>query len=412
MAGISTTRQQHDGWWLALLVGMGLALRAAAIAGYGHTPESDELAYQSMARNLLDGNGIVDNMGNYAMYNVGYPLFVLAPTFFAFGDGILAARVCNLLLGGLSIVLCYALAREAGAGRAGRLFAAGIWALYLPASIYGVYLLKENLMVPLMLGIMCCALRLLKAPSGRLAVGCGLLFGLIALSGNAALALAGAVVIALLLAPLSFRQRLGHSALILLLAGAVAAPWMIRNMQVIGAPVLNTNGGFNLYLGNNPAATGMFVSIKDTPRGESWEILRQTGEVQASETLKNDAIAWIKENPTRFISLALKKAAYFWMPPFHEGKGKQSTAEKAVRLMWALQFLTLAAAAFGSLAIARLRNRQLLILWLAIVGYTAGHMLFYVLFRYREPIMPMLGVIAALTLESLIARWRQRTPSP
>lgn len=412
MASTNAKWQYRDGWWLALLVCIGLALRATVIASYSHTIESDELAYRSMASNLLGGKGVVDNMGNYAMYNVGYPLFVLAPTFFAFGDSILAARIFNAVLGGLSITLCYALASAAGAGRVGKLLAAGIWALYLPASIYSVYLLKENLMVPLILAVMWCALRFQKAPSGWLAAGCGLLFGMIALSGNAALSMVAAVMIAVLLAPMSIRQRLGHAALILLVASAVVAPWMIRNMHAIGAPVLNTNSGFNLYLGNNPAATGMFVSIKDTPRGESWESLRKTGEVLASETLKNEAITWITENPSTFVSLALKKAAYFWTPPLHEGKGKQSTAEKAVRLMWVLQFLALAAAALGSLTMTRLRNQQLLILWLAITGYTAVHMLFYVIFRYREPIMPIVGIIAALVLESLIVRWRERTPSP
>ena len=72
--------------------------------------------------------------------------------------------------------------------------------------------------------------------------------------------------------------------------------------------------------------------------------------------------------------------------------------------MWAIQFVVLVAAAIGSLAFTSLRNRQLAILWLAIACYTAVHMLFYVIFRYREPIMPMLGVIAALTLESYLMK--------
>jgi 4-amino-4-deoxy-L-arabinose transferase-like glycosyltransferase len=98
-----------------------------------------------MALNLISGNGIVDGMGNYAMYNVGYPLFVLAPVFALFGEDILIARLLNALLGGLAVVLCYAIAKEAGAGKIGRLLAAALWALYLPASVYAVYLLKENL---------------------------------------------------------------------------------------------------------------------------------------------------------------------------------------------------------------------------------------------------------------------------
>jgi 4-amino-4-deoxy-L-arabinose transferase-like glycosyltransferase len=387
--------------WLFLIVAAGVSIRLAAIAVFEHKPYSDELAYLSMALNLVNGSGIIDSMGNRAMYNMGYPFLVLAPVFAMFGENLYAARVVNALLGGLAIVLCYALAREAGAGKSGRLLAAALWAIYLPSSVYAVYLAKENLMIPMMLGVIWCALRLLKSPSYKTAVGCGLLFGLLALTGNAALSLVGAVMVALMLTPCGLMTKVSLSLVVILCAMLVASPWMIRNTRVLGAPVLNTNGGFNLYLGNNPAATGMFVSIADTPRGKTWDALRQEGEIQASETLKAEAIAWIKDHPSEFITLASRKAAYFWTPPFHTGKGESSRAEAAVRLMWAIQFVLLIAGAIASLFIANLRTRSMLILWLAIAGYTAVHMLFYVIFRYREPMMPLLCVMAGLTLESV-----------
>lgn len=396
--------QQRQEWlWLAIIAGIGCALRVAAMAGFQHVPENDELAYRSMALNLLAGNGIVDSMGNHAMYNVGYSLFVLAPVFFLFGDDLLAVRLVNMLLGGAAIILCYLVAKEAGAGRLGRLIAALAWALYLPNGIYGMYLAKENLMIPLMLGVMWCALRLARQRSNTVAIGCGALLGLLALTGNAALSLLAVVAWALLLSPASMAQRVSMAMLALSVALVMSGPWLLRNMQVIGAPVLNTNGGFNLYLGNNPAATGMFVSISATPRGPTWDALRKTGEVQASETLKQEAISWVKAHPTAFLTLAVKKAAYFWIPPLHEGKGDQSPAEKLVRLLWAIQFLVLLAGAIGTLLMPRLRNRQVALLWLALACYTGVHMLFYVIFRYREPIMPVLAVMAGLVLESLVA---------
>jgi hypothetical protein len=270
--------------------------------------------------------------------------------------------------------------------------------------VYAEYLAKENLMVPLMLGVMWYALRLVREPSSKIAIGCGLLLGILALTGNAALSLAGAVTLAMVLAPASIRGKVTLAAIMVTSALVVAAPWMARNMQLIGAPILNTNGGFNLYLGNNPAATGWFVSIADTPRGPSWEELRKEGEVRASETLKREAIAWIKGHPGEFLELAFKKAVYFWTPPFHQGKGQVSTAEATVRTMWAIEFLLLISASLGSVFVRRLRNRQLAILWVAIGSYTAVHMLFYVIFRYREPIMPVLCVIAALTVEALLRK--------
>jgi 4-amino-4-deoxy-L-arabinose transferase-like glycosyltransferase len=397
------SEQQRDWLWLAIIVGIGFAFRAVAMASFNHVPESDELAYKSMALNLVSGNGIVDEMGNHAMYNVGYPLFILSPVFFFLGEDLLVARLANMLLGGATIVLCYLVAKEAGAGKLGRLMAAAVWAIYLPASVYGVYLLKENLMTPLMLGVMWCALRLASQPSKGAAAACGALFGLLALTGNAALSLVAVVALALVLTPASLFQRVTLATLVIAIAMVISGPWMMRNLHVVGAPVLNTNGGFNLYLGNNPAATGMFVSIADTPRGPTWEALRKTGEVEASETLKQEAIAWAKSHPAEFAMLALKKVVYFWMPPFHDGKMEQSAAERLVRVLWAIQFLLLVAGAACAVLIGRLRSRKLAILWCAVACYTAVHMLFYVILRYREPIMPILGVMAALTIESLMA---------
>lgn len=392
--------------WVILIIVTGLALRAAAISAFNHTPESDELAYQSMALNLVSGNGIVDSMGNHAMYNVGYPLFIVAPVFALFGENLFVARILNALLGAVAIGLCYAIAKEAGAGKTGQLLAAGMWALYLPSSIYTVYLLKENLMAPLMLGVIWCVLRLLKAPSYPTALCCGVLLGLLALTGNAALSLAAPAVLALAFTPANLGRKLSLSMLILVSAVLVTTPWIARNMRVLGAPILNTNAGFNLYLGNNPAATGMFVSIADTPRGQTWDKLRKEGEVRASEVLKVEAVAWIKEHPATFLTLAFKKAAYFWTPPFHEGKGPSSSIETIVRVLWAIQFVVLVIGAIGSLFITSLRSRHLAVLWLAIASYTAVHMLFYVIFRYREPIMPLVCVLAALGIESVWVRCR------
>lgn len=403
--------KNRDWIWLAFILLAGICLRSAAVAGLSHALESDELSYQSMAVNLLAGNGIQEN-GNRAFYNAGYSMFILAPLYYVFGENLLAARIANILLGAVSIVSCYFVAKEAGAGRLGRLLAAAIWALYLPTGIYSVYLAKENLMAPLMLGVIWCALRLITRPSIKVAALCGVLFGLLAMIGNAALSLAGAVAVALLLAPTTARQRLMLLGGVFVVALLVSSPWMLRNLYVIGAPVMNTNGGFNLYLGNNPAATGFFVSIADTPRGSTWHELRKSsGEFGAAETLKKEAISWIKENPNEFLVLALKKGAYFWTPPFHEGKGgNASAAESIVRLVWAIQFVLLVAAAVAGIFLLRPGNRRHLVLWLAIACYTAVHMIFYVIFRYREPIMPILGVLAALAIEGFwVTRVNQRS---
>jgi hypothetical protein len=88
-----------------LIVAVGLTLRFLAVLFVAHSPVSDELVYRSMALNLISGQGVIDQMGNYALYNVGYPLFVLTPGFLIAGDNLLLVQIMNILLGGIAIIL-------------------------------------------------------------------------------------------------------------------------------------------------------------------------------------------------------------------------------------------------------------------------------------------------------------------
>lgn len=392
--------------WLAIIVFVGLMIRLGAIVAYSHTPESDELEYIAMARNFIAHRGIFDAAGNAAMYNAGYPLFVLAPVFFFTGMNLLAVKLVNALLGCLSIVLCHAVARQAGAGRLGRLLAAAMWALYLPASLYTVYAFKENLLTPLMLGLLWCILRLRIDMRPKIVVATGVLLGLIALTGNAGLVLAMPLLFSLFYKNLFVPKKWAALLVVVMIAGLVSTPWLIRNAQLLGAPVLNTNGGFNLYLGNNPNANGQFVSIADTPRGATWEALRKQGEIFASETLKKDAVDWIKTHPAKFCHLAVKKFILFWSPPFHNGKGETSRLEQLIRMAWAIQYIVLCVLAIATLTQGACRTERMTTLWLSLGAYSGVHMIFYVVFRYREPIMPLLCILAAVALERLIKKWQ------
>ncbi len=391
---------------LVFIVFGGLALRFLVIVLYGHAPESDELAYQSMALNLISGGGVIDHMGNRAMYNAGYPLFVLTPSFLLAGNNLFAARILNAILGVIAIFLCYGIAKEAGAGSVGKLLAAIFWAVYLPSIAYTVYLAKENLMIPLMLLVVFFSIRLIRNPSYLLAVGCGACLGLLALTGSSGIVLIFVAVLAVFISTIDIRTQLLLTVVLTLSMLAIASPWVIRNWMVLGSPVLNTNSGFNLYLGNNSSATGRFISIADSPQANSWQELRSHGEITASETLTKEALLWINDNPGQFLNLALRKAVYFWTPPIHLGEGEGSNVEAVARMIWVVQFFLFVGAAVGTIFYSELRARKALrVLWFSVLVYTAVHMLFYVIARYRLPIMPFICIMAALAIESVLRKY-------
>lgn len=388
-------------WLLAIVVG-GLLLRLAAVIVLHIAPEADYLEYQTMALNLVSGRGLVDSTHNLAFYNAGYPLLVVAPMFWLFGSSLLPVQLVNACLSTVAIPCSVAVARAVGAGPLGRLAAAASVAFYVPALVYSEYLAKENLMTPALIGVVWCALRFSQGASMRVALLCGGLFGLLALTGNSALALVPVVAIGLWMGNAPLRHKLALGMVIAGIAVAIMTPWLLRNARVLGAPALNTNGGFNLYLGNNPRATGVFMSIADTPRGPTWQALRAQGELYASQTLKAEAVEWMRTHPWDVLRLSVVKLGLFWTPPVHEGQGPGSTAETLIRRVWLAQFALLVLAALMSVAWSTGRSRYVGLVWLSIAAFTGVHMLFYVSVRYREPMMPLVGILAALAVERLL----------
>ncbi|WP_026435370.1 hypothetical protein [Acidovorax sp. JHL-9] len=392
---------------LAILV-VAAVLRVLAVLLFPHQPASDELAYLAMAENYLGGRGLVDSLGNLAFYNAGYPLFVLVPVAHIFDELVVGARYANVVLSLGCVVLCYLIARAIGLGAWGRFSAAVIYAVYLPAGVYSVYIAKEGLLAFLMLLLAYCIINLSRRIGIYYSLLAAIVIAGIALVGNAGLSVLASLVVGVCLSNSTPMQRVAALFIIGAVSMAMLAPWVQRNQEMVGSPVLNTNGGFNFYLGNNPNATGYFMSVADTPVGSEWEKMRaELGEVGASSALRVMAFEWIVKNPFEFFELALKKAVYFWWPPLHDGEGSGGGMEKIVRTLWLIQFLVLIVLAIGSIFVAWPSDKDKLLFWLMLTAYTGVHMVFYVIYRYREPIIPLVAVCAAVSLDSLARRYVQ-----
>ena len=95
-------------------------------------------------------------------------------------------------------------------------------------------------------------------------------------------------------------------------------PWSIRNYKVYKRPVLILNNfGLNLWIGNNPKASGSALTREGKPFFHALpeDKLRrffEMNEIQQGDFLKNEAFKFIKKNPTKFFKLYLKKIFYFW----------------------------------------------------------------------------------------------------
>lgn len=391
---------------IAGLLVVSLAVRLLFVALFPAIQEYDYLAYLTMATNLYEGRGLIDMFHNYAFYNSGYPFFIYG-LFCLFGKSLQVVLLANVVLSTVSVLLVYRIALAVFQCRKAAFGAALLWAVYLPNIRYTAYAAKENLMTPVLLSQVWLAA--LYAPSNRknilLTVGLGITTGIQAMVGSAGLAIVPALLIPMLCVTKRLASIAKHLVIMALCAGVTVAPWLYRNYQIFGEVLLNTNGGFNFYLGNNPSATGWYIGIDETPVGSLlWNELRDRhGEHVAAEYVKSLAIDYIRSHPLDAARLSLKKLLLFWLPPAHDGRNPApSLLERASRRIWLIEYLFVVGLALFAVPRMRIERHKLLLLVGSIVLYSLLHAVFYIIVRYRLPIMPLVCVGAGYSLTLLL----------
>lgn len=401
-------RLAHHGLWLA--IGIAVAVRWLAIVAIGQPLQSDGLAYFTMARTLAETGIITDSFGQHAFYSPGYSL-LLTPFFRVFGAGTPVAYAVNLVLAGVSAALVWRLVRALGGSRGAGMLGALGYALWFPAIWNATDVARENLSTPLMLGFALVCVRIAKGRADwRTAAGAGALYGAGLLAGTSVVLTGAAFAVALAIAlhrtPGAGMKRL---AVFAVAAGLVLTPWLVVTNTMIGRPVLTTNGPFNLYIGNNPAANGHFVSMRDTPLAPVWhQRIAVLGEAGTADWLTTEVTTWVAANPGRAAALAAKKLALFWAPNVPDAEDvERAPALAALRIVDLAQWAAILAlggiALFGRHVDRRLRWT----LATLIVGYWLVHGATYIIPRYRDPVMPVLIALSALTAQ----RWLAETPA-
>lgn len=386
---------------LILVLALAASLRLAALSTKPIGVEIDGLGYWCMASHWVDGQGFVDNFGNRAFLNPGYGM-LLAPMFALFGSHLTVAAGVNVVLGLLSVWLCFGLGRALAGWRAG-LLAALFWAWYPHAWVYGTYVAKENLQIPLLLSVAWASVWARQRVERGLSVGwvlwwCGVLTGAVALTSATGMAVGGWLWLWVAAA----QRRSGRSwstiagTLGLWAVGLflVTGPWMLRNHAVLGRPVLNTNGGLNLHLGNRPKATLDFRGLEGTEFAGEWARLRaQGGELAANDAARARAWRYIQENPGLTLQRIGSRWLHFWKPPALSDR-EQGSMEWALRWVWRALFLGL-----GALALAAWRfPARAWPWWVLLVGYALAHAPFFVMPRFQLAAVPFLCVLAGLAV--------------
>jgi hypothetical protein len=182
---------------------------------------------------------------------------------------------------------------------------------------------------------------------------------------------------------------------------------MIATHAMLGRAVLTSNSGFNLYLGNNPAADGHFVSIAKTPAAADWRSLNDSiGEAGASAELGHRAITYMIHNPARTAQLTASKLALFWAPNLPSAADFTSNRTVAlIRLGEVAEYCAFLILGILALILNTAPLPTRLTIAALIAGFWGLHGIAYIIARYRDPVMPLLIVLACASISYLFTRY-------
>jgi 4-amino-4-deoxy-L-arabinose transferase-like glycosyltransferase len=353
-----------------------------------------------LARSLAGGFGYSEVLTNGirvpAIYMPPAYSYFLACFYWLAGERPTTYIAIEIIQAGFGVLLVYLVYRLAFlvVGQGGAIGAACLVAIY-PAQIY---MCNEfhGISIYIVLGVAAVffLVRYLELTnSWRDICGAGLCMGLLMLfrGEGAALAL---LYFAILLVR-GRRKALVPATAFLLIAYACLAPWVLRNYREFDKIILVcASGGRNLWIGNNPRATGSqhYNQFNPMPADvkSALESLRPSpkASVEKDEAFKHLALNYMRTHPFDEVRLSLKKLYIFFVFDPSHPKGRDP-------VYWIPSVLLSFCAIWGGW----LRGRKLFTTDLFLVGSIAFAvaitMIVFALPRYKIVIDPFIMIIAA-----------------
>ena len=289
-----------------------LAVRMCWIHFAPAMPVADYAWYYETATRILEGKGYSRYSVGWmptAYHAVGYPAF-LTLLFAVFGTSVLVGKVANVILYMGALLLTYRLAKKLFHSEIVARTALAVLSFY-PNHIAYCSLLAAEILA-LFLALFAVALFIVEKSRLWKAVLSGMVFGLACLVRAEVVFLPVVLFGATLAGKIRQKALRGHLAFFAVVCISFALtilPWEIRNFQTFSHFVfITTHGGINLFIGNNPHATGAYSS-----GSEASPLLEGTkSEYEKDAKARALALRYVKEHPLRTIRLWPKKLYYLY----------------------------------------------------------------------------------------------------
>ncbi len=303
-----------------LVVSAGLLIRVLVVFLLGTYASPELFEYEDIARSLNSGSGYVyPHFGvEYKSYYPGVPyIWWTAFVYSLFPNDVGLGQTLVLLaqsaMSGLLAYLVFLIGRELWNGRAG-VVAAGLTLAHPGLAYYDTHKLHPlSFDALLVMFVVWALIYLRKSESFPKILLTGVVMG-IAMLQRGSLALF--VPASALWVWSTSSQALRIQRVVVFALGVVVAmsPWLIRNYQVHGVPLMTTTNGEHFWLGNAPHSFGSAT----LPSGELAIEQSPAAVWDASSEMEQNAIYWqaamdnVNADPVGFVSGILRKVVYFW----------------------------------------------------------------------------------------------------
>jgi len=177
----------------------------------------------------------------------------------------------------------------------------------------------------------------------------------------------------------------------------VLTPWTVRNYRIFGRVIPTTlQVGESLYEAFSPYADGGPAMDRI-----DWPAVRggPMGEMENNDFFKSAAVRYLREHPRRALELTVEKARRFWNVVPNHGPSRTPLLV-AVSIIAVVPVYLLAL-----VGLIRWRGTAFWLLISPVAYFALMHMVFVGSVRYRAPVMPFLGILAAA---GALWLWRRR----
>lgn len=339
-----------------------------------------------------------------------YPL-LLGLSITAIGEHLLVIRLVQVLLSASNILLVFYLSRLMFPSPSRRriwLLSSLLVALYPFFIYYCGLLMTETLYMTCLLTVVVFVFRYDISPTASNAVMIGLLCGGTYLARSVIIGLVPLILFFLVLRHRFSVRGWYHAGLTVLVFSLMLSPWVVRNYQQFGEPVLSpTKGGPTFWARNNPLfleqdLAGSFLFPAGVERWRQEPLLQfpsfaEETEIERGRELFRRMFRFIVQEPGTYLKLCVKKAGWF-LSPF--GGPETPWWQIVVSLVsYGATFLF----AIGGLLFQGARSRSQLMLWGVIAYFVVFHSLINGDTRFRIPVDLFFLVLAAPVMDRMIS---------